>query len=56
VGKDACVLTAGADHLDHLCVYLASVGADFTVLEPPELRTVMADLAVRLSRAASPAV
>ena len=51
-GEDACVLTAGADHLDHLCVYLASVGADFTVLEPPELRTVMADLAARLTRAA----
>ena len=47
------MLTAGADHLDHLCVYLASVGADFTVLEPPELRTVMADLAARLTRAAS---
>lgn len=56
VGEDACVLTAGADHLDHLCVYLASVGADFTVLDPPELRTVMADLAVRLTRAASSAV
>lgn len=56
VGEGACVLTAGADHLDHLCVYLASVGADFTVLEPPELRTVMADLAARLTRAASTAV
>ena len=53
LGEDACVLTAGADHLDHLCVYLASVRADFTVLEPPELRTVMADLAARLSRAAA---
>jgi predicted DNA-binding transcriptional regulator YafY len=56
VGEDACVLTAGADHLDHLCVYLASVGADFTVLEPPELRTVMAELAARLTRAASSGV
>jgi predicted DNA-binding transcriptional regulator YafY len=55
VGEDACVLTAGADHLDHLCVYLASVGAEFTVLEPPELRTVMADLAARLTRAAASA-
>jgi predicted DNA-binding transcriptional regulator YafY len=51
VGERACVLTAGADHLDHLCVWLASVGADFTVLEPPELREVMADLADRLGRA-----
>jgi predicted DNA-binding transcriptional regulator YafY len=55
VGEEACVLTAGADHLDHLCVYLASVGADFTVLEPVELRTVMADLAARLTRAAASA-
>ena len=52
VGERACVLTAGADHLDHLCVYLASVGTDFTVLEPPELRSVMTDLATRLTRAA----
>jgi predicted DNA-binding transcriptional regulator YafY len=48
-----CVLTAGADHLDHLSVYLAAVGADFAVLEPPELRDVMADLAGRLGRAAA---
>ena len=33
----------GPDHLDHLSVYLAAVGADFAVLEPPELREVMAD-------------
>jgi predicted DNA-binding transcriptional regulator YafY len=53
VDDSSCVLTAGADHLDHLCVYLASVGAGFTVLDPPELRTVMAELAGRLTRAAS---
>jgi predicted DNA-binding transcriptional regulator YafY len=53
VGERACVLTAGADHLDHLCVWLASVGAEFTVLDPPELREVMADLAKRLGRAAA---
>jgi predicted DNA-binding transcriptional regulator YafY len=47
------VLTAGADHLDHLSVYLAAVGADFAVLEPPELREVMADLAGRLALAAA---
>jgi predicted DNA-binding transcriptional regulator YafY len=53
VDDATCVLTAGADHLDHLCVHLASVGAGFTVLDPPELRTVMAELAGRLARAAS---
>ncbi len=46
------LLTAGADHLDHLCVYLASVGEEFTVLDPPELRQVMVKLAERLGRAA----
>lgn len=50
-GADACILTAGSDHLDHLSVYLASVGAEFEVLDPPELRSVMADLAARLTRA-----
>ncbi|MGN6577229.1 MAG: helix-turn-helix transcriptional regulator [Nocardioides sp.] len=53
VDDTSSLLTAGADHLDHLCVYLASVGAEFTVLDPPELREVMADLAQRLGRAAS---
>ena len=53
VDEGSCLLTAGADHLDHLAVYLASVGVAFTVLEPPELRDVMAILADRLGRAAS---
>jgi predicted DNA-binding transcriptional regulator YafY len=53
VGEGTCVLTAGADHLDHLCVWIASVGPEFTVLEPPALRDVMADLAQRLGRAAA---
>ncbi len=52
VDHGSSLLTAGADHLDHLCVYLASVGAEFTVLDPPELREVMAVLADRLARAA----
>lgn len=52
LGDSACMLTAGADHLDHLSVYLVKVGAEFTVLEPPELREVMAELAERLGRAA----
>ena len=53
VDDGSCLLTAGADHLDHLAVYLASVGVAFTVLEPPELREVMATLAERLRRASS---
>lgn len=53
IDETACLLTAGADHLDHLAVHLASVGVDFTVLEPPELREVMAGLSERLGRAVS---
>jgi predicted DNA-binding transcriptional regulator YafY len=53
VDEGSCLLTAGADRLDHLAVYLASVGVAFTVVEPPELREVMATLADRLGRAAS---
>lgn len=48
-----CLLTAGADHLDHLAVHLASVGVEFTVQEPSELRAVLASLADRLGRAAA---
>jgi predicted DNA-binding transcriptional regulator YafY len=53
IDEASCMLTAGADHLDHLSVHLASVGAEFTVLEPPELRDVMTELAERLGRAAA---
>jgi predicted DNA-binding transcriptional regulator YafY len=53
VNASSCILSAGADHLDHLAVYLAAVDADFTVLEPPELRELMAGLADRLGRAAA---
>ncbi|QNN52038.1 helix-turn-helix transcriptional regulator [Nocardioides mesophilus] len=52
-GADACVLTTGADHLEHLCVYLAQVGAPFTVLDPPELQEVVRRLADTLTRAAN---
>jgi predicted DNA-binding transcriptional regulator YafY len=52
IDESTCLLIAGADHLDHLAVYLASVGVEFTVLEPPELREVLAGLSARLGRAA----
>jgi len=48
----SCLLTAGADHLDHLAVHLVKLGLGFTVLEPPELRSVIGDLAERFARAA----
>jgi predicted DNA-binding transcriptional regulator YafY len=57
LGDGACLLTAGADHHDHLAVHLVKLGFGFTVIEPAELRSVIGDLAVRFERAsaASPA-
>ncbi len=55
VDDTTCVLTAGADHLEHLAVHLASIGVEFIVLEPPELREVLAGLSERLRRAAGQA-
>jgi predicted DNA-binding transcriptional regulator YafY len=48
-----CLLTTGADRLDHLAFHLTTVGADFTVLDPPELRDAMTALAARLTAAAA---
>ena len=45
-------VTAGADDLEYLIVHLGTVGADFTVVEPPELRDAFAEVGARLLRAA----
>ena len=49
-----CVLTVGAHSLDLIAVHLAALGAEFTVLEPPELAAHLRTLAGRLARAADP--
>ena len=46
-----CLLVSGSDSLDALAFHVATLGFDFTVLEPPELRERMQALATRLSRA-----
>jgi predicted DNA-binding transcriptional regulator YafY len=46
-----CLLTTGADSLELLTFYIAAIGADFTVLEPPELTEFIAATADRLRRA-----
>jgi predicted DNA-binding transcriptional regulator YafY len=50
-GPDACIVTAGADDPERIPLYLAMVGADFEVLEPPEVADATRALAQRLSRA-----
>jgi predicted DNA-binding transcriptional regulator YafY len=51
-GDDMCTLHTGASSLDTLSVYLALVGFDFEVKEPPELVERVRRLAERFGRAA----
>ncbi len=55
-GAGDCVLTSGSDSLEQLALHTAMIGADFTVLEPPELISTIRVLAHRLSRSAGPGV
>ena len=51
VDDRTCVLHTGADWLGGLAVYVADIGVDFTVLEPPELVDMVGELADRFTRA-----
>lgn len=46
-----CLLHTGSDWLDGLAVYVASIGVDFEILEPPELIETVRRLAVRFAKA-----
>ncbi|HXR29060.1 MAG TPA: YafY family protein [Solirubrobacteraceae bacterium] len=46
-GADACVLHTGADWLGGLAVYVADIGVEFRVLDPPELRDRVRELGQR---------
>lgn len=50
-GDDTCVLRTGASSLDMLAIYLALIGFEFKVHEPPELVARIRSLAERFSRA-----
>jgi predicted DNA-binding transcriptional regulator YafY len=52
-GPDACIVTTGADDPEVLVLYLAMVGHDFDILEPPEVIAAAAAVADRLKRAGS---
>ena len=52
----SCLLHMGAGSLDMLAIYLAMIGFDFEVQEPPELVEHIRSLAERLARAASGSV
>jgi predicted DNA-binding transcriptional regulator YafY len=53
VNEHTCVLHTGSSSLDTLSVYLALIGFDFEVSEPPELVDRVRWLAERFSRATS---
>jgi predicted DNA-binding transcriptional regulator YafY len=52
-GGDACVMTAGGDNAEQIAIYLAMVGVDFEVLDPPEVADAVGVVAERLRRAAN---
>lgn len=52
-GDNACVVTAGGDDPERMVLYFAMVGAEFAVLEPPEVITAARAVSVRLQRAAA---
>jgi len=49
----SCLLLTGADWLGGLAIYIADIGVDFEVLEPPELIALVRRLADRFARASS---
>ncbi|HUJ08091.1 MAG TPA: YafY family protein [Streptosporangiaceae bacterium] len=51
-GSGRCLLTTGADSLAAMMFHFADLGAEFTVLEPPELVEYLRDVGGRLLRAA----
>jgi predicted DNA-binding transcriptional regulator YafY len=53
-GEERCVLRMTSDSLDWPALALGALGAEFTVLSPPELLDHLRDWAGRFSRAAEP--
>ncbi len=51
VDDETCLLLTGSDWLGGLAVYVAEIGVDFTVLEPPEFAERVRLLAGRFGRA-----
>ena len=51
IDERTCTLHTGAQSLETLSIYLALVGVDFEIHEPPELAAQMRTLAERFRRA-----
>jgi predicted DNA-binding transcriptional regulator YafY len=50
---DRCVLVSGGASLDFIAMHIAVLGWEFEILDPPELRVRVGELAARLSAAAA---
>jgi predicted DNA-binding transcriptional regulator YafY len=53
IDQQSCLLHTGSDWLGGLAVYIADIGVDFEVLDPPELVAMVRTLAGRFARAAT---
>ena len=51
-GEHACIAAVGSDSPQHLATYLGMLGADFEVVDGPELHGPLLQLSKRLLRAA----
>jgi len=51
IDEHTCLLRTGADWLGGLAIYVAMIGVDFEVIEPPELTDQVRALAERFARA-----
>jgi predicted DNA-binding transcriptional regulator YafY len=54
IDDQRCLLRTGADWLGGLAVYVADIGVDFTVVEPPEFAARVRELATLFGRASTP--
>lgn len=52
ISERRCMLSTGSDWLDGLAIYIANIGVEFEVVEPPELTDRIRELAARFERAA----
>jgi predicted DNA-binding transcriptional regulator YafY len=52
IDEHSCMLHTGSDWLGGLAIYVAELGVDFTVVEPPEFAERVRELASRFARAA----
>jgi hypothetical protein len=51
LGDDRCVFEPGSDHPEMLALYLGLLGADFTIVDSPELTEALQTLIARYQRA-----